>query len=431
MLMPPIFWTQKQDIGPSGRLGHGMACDAARQRVVVFGGDPGGPPLADTWNWDGSLWTQIADTGPSARHSVALADDPAAQRVVLFGGASGTTSLGDTWTFDGTEWTQVADTGPQARSGHALAYDGARQRLVLFGGEAGGPLADTWEWSSLEWTQVQDVGPSARRGHAMAFDPSLGRVVLFGGAGADGTGLNDTWAWDGTSWTQVADTGPDARVRAGMVGTGSVLLFGGLNSIDTALAPASRVVFGDSWRWDGEAWTKVQDIGPAPRWGHGMAFRTAAGRIALFGGGTVFAAAEEGSLVPGLRRDTWEVADAAAQPGGGTQPGAVEVASVEVNPTSVMAVGADGEALQVTVFLTAPATPGMSLVMGIFVNDNQNWTPVEPPGFVLPTVGFNGGEGSSMFSIVRDPTPLMPGEYAIGVGVAGGGSMQGGFFTVV
>jgi hypothetical protein len=265
----------------------------------------------------------------------------------------------------------------------------------------------------------------------MAFDPSLGRVILFGGAGADGTGLNDTWAWDGTTWTQVADTGPDARVRAGLVGSGSVVLFGGLNSIDPALAPASRTLFGDSWRWDGEGWTKVQDIGPAPRWGHGLAFRAAAGRIALFGGGTAFAPAEDGSLAPGLRRDTWEVPDTAAQPGGGSQPGSVEVASVEVSPSTIIGLGGAGQALQVTVLLDGPAGAGWSLIMGIFISDNnQNWTAVDPPGFILPAVTFNGGETSTSFSIVRDPTPLVPGDYAIGVGIAGG-TMQGGFFTVV
>jgi hypothetical protein len=27
--MPPIFWTQKQDIGPSARANHGLAHDSA------------------------------------------------------------------------------------------------------------------------------------------------------------------------------------------------------------------------------------------------------------------------------------------------------------------------------------------------------------------------------------------------------------------
>ncbi len=62
------LWTQKEDIGPSPRYGHAMAYEAARQRVVLFGGSGGTSPLFnDTWGWDGVAWTQLADMGPPAR----------------------------------------------------------------------------------------------------------------------------------------------------------------------------------------------------------------------------------------------------------------------------------------------------------------------------------------------------------------------------
>ena len=425
--MPPIFWTQKQDIGPSRRTEHGLAYDASSERVVVFGGDPGGPPLADTWHWDGSLWTQVADTGPSARQSLAMAHHAAAQRVVLFGGASGGIFLGDTWTWDGTEWTQVADTGPLARASHAMAYDGVRERTVLYGGAAGaGLFGDTWEWDGTEWTQIQDVGPTARRGHAMAFDATASMVVLFGGAGADGAGLNDTWTWDGAVWTQAADTGPDPRVATALAGNGVVMLFGGVNSIDPLLPPGDRVIYGDTWRWDGSAWTKIQDIGPAPRWGHGVASRSQAGRVVLFGGSSVFAPAQDPSLVPGLRLDTWEVQPAAAPPVG---PTGVEVATVTVNPDIA---ANEGDVIEVTVTLTGPAPGSVNLVTGIFFDDGMgSYMPVSPPGFTIPmpiTVG--AGESSKQFDIVRDAEPLTPGNYAIGVVVEGGAAVQGAFFTV-
>ena len=84
--MPPFFWTRKQDIGPSSRTSHGLTYDGARKRVLLFGGDPGGPPFADTWSWDGTLWTQVGDTGPSARQGLAMAFDAVREQVVLFGG---------------------------------------------------------------------------------------------------------------------------------------------------------------------------------------------------------------------------------------------------------------------------------------------------------------------------------------------------------
>lgn len=320
--MLPFFWTQKQDIGPSKRTSHGLAYDQARKRVVLFGGDPGGSPLADTWEWNGALWTQVADTGPSGRRGSAMAFDPTASRVLLFGGTSGPDAkinvphlaFGDTWSWDGTEWTQVADTGPSARSAHALAWDDGRKCVVLFGGRPpatterlGFPLNDTWEWDGTEWTQVQDVGPPARSAHAMAFDSTASRVVLFGGADSNGAGLNDTWLWDGTNWTQAAETGPDPRAAYGMVGATTIVLFGGVNSIAPILHTGSnRIIYGDSWRWDGKAWTKVQDIGPVPRWGHGMAFRSDASRIVLFGGSSFFNTGEDPSLQAGVMQDTWE-----------------------------------------------------------------------------------------------------------------------------
>jgi len=333
--MPSFFWTQKQDIGPSNRTSHGLTYDGDRKRVVLFGGDPGGPPFADTWSWDGALWTQVADTGPSARHGLAMAFDSARKCIVLFGGASGSNLFADTWTWDGTEWTQVADTGPAARSGHALAYDNARERVVLFGGRtAANPLGDTWEWDGTEWTQVQDVGPSARLAHAMAFDPTSSRLVLFGGAGTSGAGLNDTWLWDGTAWTQAADTGPDPRAASAVVAASTIVLFGGVNSIEPLLtAPATRLIYGDSWRWDGHAWTEVQNIGPAPRWGHGMAFRSDASRIVLVGGLSVFGPAQDASLQAGLMRDTWEHLDQSVAPGPGPSP--VTIQSLAITPSLV------------------------------------------------------------------------------------------------
>jgi hypothetical protein len=350
--MPAFFWTQKQDIGPSSRTSHGLTYDGERKRVVLFGGDPGGPPLDDTWAWDGDLWTQVADTGPSARHALATAFDSARKCIVLFGGASGSNLLADTWTWDGTEWTQVADTGPAARSGHALAYDDARERVVLFGGSrAANPLGDTWEWDGTEWTQVQDVGPSARRAHALAFDPTASRVVLFGGAGANGAGLNDTWLWDGTAWTQAADTGPDPRAACAMVAATNIVLFGGVNSIDPNFPSANRIIYGDSWRWDGHAWTKVQDIGPAPRWGHGMAFRSDAGRIVLVGGSSVFGPAQDASLQAGIMRDTWEHADQGVGP-------SVTIQSLAITPPNIGGNTANG-----MITLSGPAPAGGAAVL--------------------------------------------------------------------
>ena len=101
------LWTQKEDIGPAPRYGHVMAYEAARQHVVLFGGQVQQGFLRDTLEWDGSAWTQVADIGPGRRYGCALSYDTNRQRIVLFGGWDFTKSTGtdDTWEWDGTGWT--------------------------------------------------------------------------------------------------------------------------------------------------------------------------------------------------------------------------------------------------------------------------------------------------------------------------------------
>ena len=327
--------------------------------------------------------------------------------VVLFGGASGSNLFADTWIWDGTEWTQVADTGPAARSGHSLAYDSARNRVVLFGGRTGtNPVVgDTWEWDGTEWTQVQDVGPSARRAHAMAFDPTASRVVLFGGAGANNEGLDDTWLWNETDWTQAADTGPDPRAGSAMVAATTIVLFGGVNSIDPNLPPANRIVYGDSWRWDGRVWTKVQDIGPAPRWGHGMAFRSDTGRIVLVGGSSVFGRAEDPSLQAGVMGDTWEHSEAGQTPPPPPGPALVQV-------QSVAATYIQGGVLEVDVVLTGPAPGGgVNLVASVRPALAGPTAPIGLPPIAAGSAGMH-------FWVVTNPLPA--GNYVLSVAVQGG-----------
>src|SRR5690348_2128969 len=137
--MTQLFWTQKQDVGPTPRWGSAMVYDATKERVLLFGGCHGSTNMGDTWEWDGENWTQVEDIGPAARWGHGMAYDEKRQRVVLFGGAiqqaNSAQSLNDTWEWDGESWTQVADTGPSARHGIVLVHDAKRESTVLFGGE--------------------------------------------------------------------------------------------------------------------------------------------------------------------------------------------------------------------------------------------------------------------------------------------------------
>src|SRR5687768_2187772 len=141
-----------------GRIGHAMAFDRARGRIVSFGGINGFGPLSDTWESDGGSWGRRSPT-----------------------------------------------TSPPPRLDHALTYDAARARVVLFGGwsDYSSVFSDTWEWDGGNWARRSPVtSPSARRGHAMAYDSARGCVMLFGGLDSSRSPLSDTWEWDGNDWVQ-------------------------------------------------------------------------------------------------------------------------------------------------------------------------------------------------------------------------------------
>ena len=230
-----------------------MAFDEARGTAVLFGGlvYSAGPPLvvhpvADTWVWDGSNWRQLPlTTFPSRRFSGSMVFDAARQKIVLFGGCSDlrcTSLLNDTWTFDGTTWTHEQPVNiPPARDSAAMAYDPITATTILFGGQnASGLLNDQWTWNGVNWVQTSSTtAPAARKAAGMAYSRRDGGLVLFGGAGA-GVNLNDTWIWNGIQWTQLhPSSSPDGGSPvAGM-------------AYDIALDVDVLLLSSSTWTWGG------------------------------------------------------------------------------------------------------------------------------------------------------------------------------------
>lgn len=151
--------------------------------------------------------------------------------------------------------------------------------------------------AQMAWTEAATTGPIARNAHAMAQDSQRGRAVLFGGRGWDSFighfPFGDTWEWDGLAWTEVATTGPKpaARYDSAMVYDsqhGRTVLFGGA---------IPGVDFSDTWAWNGGAWIQLADTGPARHW-HAMAYDPQRARIVMFGGAGNFGGTWFG--------DTWE-----------------------------------------------------------------------------------------------------------------------------
>lgn len=177
-------WARRAVPGPGGRGRHAMAYDAARQRIVLFGGDRDHAFLGDTWEWDGSSWSLRSNTGPSPRAGAAMGYDRARQRVVLFGGSAADGVKNDVWEWDGSGWgrrTLLAPL-PVPRSDARLAWDDARRALVLYGGSGTTGDVDAGVWELSEgWASRESSGAARRDGHGMAWDADRRRLVVFGG----------------------------------------------------------------------------------------------------------------------------------------------------------------------------------------------------------------------------------------------------------
>lgn len=300
-------WTERTpSSAPSPRYRHGMAYDAARAELVVFGGTEtiyDGQAVrtaGDTWTWDGTSWAQRCGSGacgPAPRRYAALAYDPRPGRqvTVLVGGIGQGTTFGDTWEWNGQSWQARCTTGclaPPARWSASLAptADG----VILFGGvtHLNEPLPSTWEWNGASWTEVcagacAESGPSVRVETAMAYDAARRRVVLFGGQQSTSpyAVLSDTWEWDGQRWERrcvelaCAEQAPEARGAHAMAYDavrGRIVLFGGQT-------PGGAL--DDTWEWDGNVWQRLPTSdSPGARLGHGLVSDSRRGELVLFGG---------------------------------------------------------------------------------------------------------------------------------------------------
>jgi hypothetical protein len=161
-----------------------MAYDSVRERMVLFAGEQDPWGITDTWEYDGADWVRI-DTAhaPPCRYEHMMAFDAARQRVVLFGGTD-LTALTDTWEYDGTDWTRIPTLStPPGRYGAALTYHPGRKRVLLLGGysDAGGiHFDDAWEYDGVNWLDVTGAyrPPEGLFDMAAAYHPGLRSLVV-------------------------------------------------------------------------------------------------------------------------------------------------------------------------------------------------------------------------------------------------------------
>jgi hypothetical protein len=285
-----------------GLIDPSLAFDAARGRMVLFGGVPQSAqycrlllspsfqsntaveclPARDdanvTYEYDGSTWTpKRVPNAPPPRLRAAMAWSPVTGQTLLFGGraladfATGhfrqvdvngspfpenmtADLMNDTWAYDGASWTAVpTGTPPPPREGAQLVYDPTRNVFVLVGGHSAdetAPKVDRlgiWEFDGVDWTQklapadaTQPVSIATRRATSAFYNPSRHRVTLFGGV------------VDKLDFCSLSNSAIAAQVSASQNDPAA------LRTLQATGCLGGYVH--DAWEWDGAALTKVNEV---------------------------------------------------------------------------------------------------------------------------------------------------------------------------
>lgn len=400
---------------PPPRYESAMAFDHGRGRAVLYGGNAASLipiEMADTWEWDGIAWYQIPVAGPPARTHHALVYDAARKRIVMFGGISTGEPRNDTWEYDGKTWTEIKPpTSPPARYEMLASYDPKRGRVVIASGLTGtasNSFADTWEYDGTTWrdaTPAAGLKPQLTLG-GMAFDSTLQKLVVFGGYTPANTASNKTYTWDGTTWTDllISVAQPEGRYAMAFVSSyPHPLLVGGQG--------LSSTYYDDSYIFTGSTWTAPSTV---PATGYEVVTDPLRRSHTLYGNGNTYELTTSGYTpvqtgTPSARSSPAFVADPlhgnVLMFGGGIGSGgtgtnetwalennAWSIRSPTVSPAGRQGARAVFDGARVIMF------GGRASDTGVFFNDTWSWngtnwspisTPTSPAARFLAAIGYD------------------------------------------
>ena len=181
-------WSALRPAGnaPSARYGHTAIYDPAHDRMIVFGGyDAVTGSRSEVWalSLSGSpTWSELKPGGSAAaRYGHSAIYDAARKRMVVFGGFDGFAPRNDARALSLAEkpsWSAITTPGPPppGRYAHTAVYDSAGARMVISGGSDGvSSRQDVWALSlsgSPAWTALTP-GSAPRTRHPRLYSISL------------------------------------------------------------------------------------------------------------------------------------------------------------------------------------------------------------------------------------------------------------------
>jgi hypothetical protein len=304
-------------------MGHTAILDAARARMIVFGGIDMTGRKNDVWILalaPSLAWSAAFPVGapPSPRWDHTAVYDPIGDRLIVFGGDDASGAQDDVWALslgDTMAWVELtpAGAGPGARASHTMVFDPAQNRIVTHGGFNGfGFRSDVWALSLAgggAWEELIAAGatPVARRDAIAVFDAPRGRMIVHGGHSGDASFLDDAWALDlsgPTAWTPIepsnaAPVGSITHAGALDAARDRLVLFGGSYHNETWALSLSEPI----------EWEELLPEGDLPpgRIDHTLVYSPGLDAMIAFGGHTGLATLD----------DTWTLglSDATGVPG--------------------------------------------------------------------------------------------------------------------
>jgi len=287
-----------QESSPGARSGARMVYDSAHKQLLMFGGTSAGEYPSGLWCWDGTAWRNLVPSGaeePLGRDEPSLEYDAARRRVVMFGGRREVRGkpvdlLGDVWEWDGKNWQRNPNASLPVLHA-ATVYDRVRRSVIMFGGiEDAGISRKLWQWNGLAWRLLDSAGPSSLATAAIASGGALSFITLQSGRSDDRVDTL-TWKWAGGVWS-TAETGPPitSLQPSATAPDGTVFIY---QAQDWLSAPVLHI------RSTAGLWRRITlPTQPASRTSAACGYDAARKRLVLYGG-----SANRGQI---LFADTWE-----------------------------------------------------------------------------------------------------------------------------
>ena len=209
----------------------------------------------DTWYWDGVAWHHANARISDWPRTPSVYDPALKKSVVLTNGETGA-PVG-TWAWSGTGWSNLQASPPGETGPSLLGYHAGAQQLVAV-------VNATWLFDGTNWVSAGGLdSPQIRRGTVLVYDPLTRQLILFGGMAYEGSkGIGDTWTWDGKAWTLHHPKGnpPAGWASIAYDPDSRQLLLVVQEMADYTTAPASLSM----WSWDGADWHQLHPTALPP-----------------------------------------------------------------------------------------------------------------------------------------------------------------------